>query len=78
MKARAKHSPCPTKSPAFAGLSYIGAPRFELGTSSPPDSSTLWQEVRASGETWLGHAKPRRLTDMTRAATLSGFTTFGY
>src|SRR5438105_15686592 len=25
------------KSPALAGLSSIGAPRFELGTSSPPD-----------------------------------------
>ena len=28
-----------TRSPANAGLSFIGAPRFELGTSSPPDSS---------------------------------------
>src|SRR5258705_4165113 len=25
------------KSPALAGLSLIGAPRFELGTSCPPD-----------------------------------------
>jgi hypothetical protein len=25
------------RSPAFAGLSSVGAPRFELGTSSPPD-----------------------------------------
>ena len=25
------------KNPALAGLSFIGAPRFELGTSSPPD-----------------------------------------
>jgi hypothetical protein len=26
-----------SESPALAGLSFIGAPRFELGTSSPPD-----------------------------------------
>ena len=26
-----------TENPALAGLSSVGAPRFELGTSSPPD-----------------------------------------
>jgi hypothetical protein len=30
-------SPLDDESPALAGLSTVGAPRFELGTSSPPD-----------------------------------------
>jgi hypothetical protein len=29
-----------TKDPAGAGLPRVGAPRFELGTSSPPDWRT--------------------------------------
>ena len=38
----------------------IGAPRFELGTSGPPDCSAAWRKDRASGGTWLGYAKSDR------------------
>jgi hypothetical protein len=31
----------------------IGAPRFELGTSSPPDFSARWPELRRSVARWL-------------------------
>jgi hypothetical protein len=59
------------KSRRFQRPSVIGAPRFELGTSSPPDSSS---RVAAFGPEWpevaqeqgfrvqnlaLGHSAPR-------------------
>jgi hypothetical protein len=42
----AKRSPYPI----YRGFSIIGAPRFELGTSSPPDYSDGWRLLAASGE----------------------------
>jgi hypothetical protein len=45
------------KAPAVQGLLRVGAPRFELGTSSPPGFSAPWRPVRGSGESWLRYAK---------------------
>jgi hypothetical protein len=46
-----------TEKALVAGPFLIRAPRFELGTSSPPDSSALWREVRPCGGKWLGYAE---------------------
>jgi hypothetical protein len=45
------------KAPPLRGFLVIGAPRFELGTSSPPDFSAEWRQVRGGGGTWLRYAK---------------------
>jgi hypothetical protein len=45
------------KTPPERGFLMIGAPRFELGTSSPPDCSAFWRGFRASGGRWLGYAE---------------------
>jgi len=45
----------------------IGAPRFELGTSSPPDCSGVWRVVSGSGAKWL-----RYVVSGYRPACLSG------
>jgi hypothetical protein len=37
----------------FPGPSAVGAPRFELGTSSPPDCLGQWRAVSGSGAKWL-------------------------
>jgi hypothetical protein len=53
----------------LAGAFLIGAPRFELGTSSPPDCSAFWREVRASGARWLGY--PRSPACLRRVRALA-------
>jgi hypothetical protein len=37
----------------------VGAPRFELGTSSPPGFSARWRRVRQGGEKWLRSTRTR-------------------
>jgi hypothetical protein len=51
----------------IAGPFLIGAPRFELGTSSPLDSSGGWRPVFASGGKWL-----RSVVSAGRAGWLGG------
>ena len=42
------------ESPCLRGFPAVGAPRFELGTSSPPDYSATWRGFGRGGATWLG------------------------
>jgi hypothetical protein len=52
----------------------IGAPRFELGTSSPPGCSEHWREVRERGGKRLRYAAEsvrRRTTPLHSTATFS-------
>ena len=57
------------KSPACAGLSAVGAPRFELGTSGPPDKRANQAAPRpgrrslATAARALGGALQRKLCD---------------
>jgi hypothetical protein len=41
------------KRPVSRSFPIIGAPRFELGTSSPPDCSGKWRRVSGRGGKWL-------------------------
>ena len=43
-----------TRKPRLSGaFRPIGAPRFELGTSSPPDFSDGWRWLAGRGGKWL-------------------------
>jgi hypothetical protein len=48
-QARPRANSAQTKTPPFAGFRPIGAPRFELGTSSPPDISRHYYPSRSFG-----------------------------
>jgi hypothetical protein len=51
------------KKPAKQAFRRVGAPRFELGTSSPPDSHS---QVAAVGPRWLNPHNDARLRGVTR------------
>ena len=43
------------ESPAQTGLSFHGAPRFELGTSSPQTYPSVWRRMSPRGAKWHGY-----------------------
>ncbi|MDF2748875.1 MAG: hypothetical protein K0T00_50 [Gaiellaceae bacterium] len=66
------------RKPRYAGLSPFGAPRFELGTSSPPDSSREAVRVRGSVRrpAWLS-GKAALPTGNGRMAPQAALVAFG-
>jgi hypothetical protein len=54
-------------------VSLVGAPGFEPGTSSPPDFSALWREIRASGGKWLGYEKSETCRGSERHSSIPRF-----
>jgi hypothetical protein len=67
------------KARSMRGFSFIGAPRFELGTSSPPD---CFGRLAARAATWREVAcclalRPIRVPEH-RMALSSGFQAFGH